>query len=162
MLNDSGYGYANAMLGNFYTYVEATNRVDYAPITLVEEGYVTDHWKVTNRLNFDIGVRVTNSLAQKPANNNAGNFVPATYNPAQAPALYRPAVVNGAKVVINPLTGAVVLQPVCRPDRARIEHQSHQRHCHPHHGGVPLVDGLQQRHHLRTAFRPVLESHRRR
>jgi hypothetical protein len=108
MLNDSGYGYANAILGNYYTYVEATNRVDYAPITLVEEGYVTDHWKVTNRLSLDIGVRVTNSLAQKPANNNAGNFVPAMYNPAQAPALYRPAVVNGAKVVIDPRTGAVV------------------------------------------------------
>ena len=29
--NDSGYAYANALLGNYNTYTEATNRVDYAP-----------------------------------------------------------------------------------------------------------------------------------
>lgn len=106
--NDSGYAYANAILGNFDTYTEATNRVNYAPITLVEEGYIQDKWKATSRLTFDIGLRITNSLAQQPANNNAGNFVPATFNPAAAPVLYRPAVVNGAKVIINPLTGATV------------------------------------------------------
>src|SRR5208283_4926378 len=108
MINDTGYGYANALLGNFYTYTEATNRVDYAPVTLVEEGYLTDHWKAARRFTFDVGLRITNSLAQKPNNNNAGNFVAATFNPAAAPVLYRPAVVNGAKVTINPLTGATV------------------------------------------------------
>ncbi len=108
MLNDTGYGYANALLGNYYTYTEATNRVNYAPVTLVEEGYLTDHWKAASRLTFDIGVRITNSLAQRPNNNEAGNFVAATYNAAAAPVLYRPAVVNGSKVTINPLTGATV------------------------------------------------------
>ena len=32
---DSGYAYANAILGNYDTYSEATNRVDYAPITRI-------------------------------------------------------------------------------------------------------------------------------
>jgi hypothetical protein len=108
MTTDTGYGYANALLGNFYTYTEATNRVDYAPVTLVEEGYLTDHWKVASRVTADFGLRVTNSLAQQPNNNNVGNFAPATFNPAAAAVLYRPALVNGAKVTINPLTGAVV------------------------------------------------------
>jgi len=43
-----------------------------------------------------------------PNNNDAGNFVPYLYNAAQAPALYRPVLLNGAKVVVNPLTGATV------------------------------------------------------
>src|SRR5262249_279551 len=40
---------------------------------------------------------------------NAGNFVPWLYSAAQAPTLFRPVVQNGAKVTINPLTGATVL-----------------------------------------------------
>jgi hypothetical protein len=108
MTNDTGYGYANALLGNYYTYTEATNRVDYAPVTLVEEGYIQDKWQAMQHLTFDIGLRISNALAQQPNNNEAGNFVAATYNPAQATVLFRPEVVNGAKVIVNPLTGAVV------------------------------------------------------
>jgi outer membrane receptor protein involved in Fe transport len=107
--NDSGYAFANAYLGNFDTYKEATNRVDYAPITRIWEWYVQDHWKITSRLTLDIGIRFTDSLPQEPNNNNAGNFVPYTFNPAQAPTLFRPVLLNGQKVTINPLTGATVL-----------------------------------------------------
>src|SRR5215831_11566411 len=106
--NDSGYAYANALLGNYTTYTETTNRVDYAPITRVYEWYVRDHWKATSRLTLDIGFRFTWALPQSPNNDNAGNFVPYLYNAAQAPMLYRPAKVNGANVTINPVTGQVV------------------------------------------------------
>ncbi|MBV9083971.1 MAG: carboxypeptidase regulatory-like domain-containing protein, partial [Acidobacteriaceae bacterium] len=106
---NTGYAYANAVLGYYDTYSEATNRVNYAPITRIWEWYIQDHWKVLPRLTLDIGIRFTWSLPQEPNNNNAGNFVPYTYNPAQAPALFTPAVVNGQKVTINPLTGAQVL-----------------------------------------------------
>jgi hypothetical protein len=105
---DTGYAYANAILGNFDTYTEATNRVNYAPITLIAEWYLQDHWRVTNRLTMDIGIRFTDALPETPNNNNAGNFDPAQFVASQAPVLYRPAVVNGAKVIVNPLTGAVV------------------------------------------------------
>jgi hypothetical protein len=106
--NDTGYAYANAILGNYDTYSEATNRVNYAPITRILEWYVQDHIRVTNRFTVDIGLRFTDALPESPANNNAGNFDPAVFVPSQAPALFRPEVVNGAKVVVNPLTGAVV------------------------------------------------------
>ena len=106
---DSGYAYANAILGNYDTYSEATNRVDYAPITRIVEWFVQDHWKLTSRLSMDVGVRFTYALPQTPNNDNAGNFVPSQFVASQAPVLYRPAVVNGAKVTINPLTGEVVL-----------------------------------------------------
>lgn len=107
--NDTGYAYANAILGLYDTYSEATNRVNYAPITRINEWYAQDHWRPTSRLTLDVGLRFTWALPQTPNNNNAGNFVPYTYDPAQAPKLYRPAVVNGAKVTINPITGATVL-----------------------------------------------------
>lgn len=109
---DSGYAYANAILGVYDTYTEATNRVDYAPITRIYEWYARDHWKATSRLTLDLGVRFTWALPQSPNNNNAGNFVPYLYNASQAPTLYRPAVVNGAKVTINPITGAIVTPSV--------------------------------------------------
>jgi hypothetical protein len=107
--NDTGYGYANALLGNYDTYVEATNRVNYAPITKNAEWFVQDHWRLAPRLTMDIGLRMTDAIPMSANNGNAGNFVPALYNPAQAPVLFRPALVNGAKVTINPLTGATVL-----------------------------------------------------
>ena len=106
--DDTGYAYANAFLGNYYSYTEATNRVNYQPITRIVEWYAEDHWKPLPRLTIDIGIRFTDALPQTPANNNAGNFVPYLYDPAQAPALFRPVVQNGSKVIINPLTGAVV------------------------------------------------------
>ncbi|HLH18785.1 MAG TPA: carboxypeptidase regulatory-like domain-containing protein [Bryobacteraceae bacterium] len=105
---DSGYAYANAFLGYYDTYTEATNRVNYQPITRVYEWYVQDHWKIARRLSLDLGVRFTDGLPLSPGNDHAGNFVPYLYNPGQAPVLFRPEVVNGKKVVVNPLTGDVV------------------------------------------------------
>jgi hypothetical protein len=107
--NDTGYAYANAFLGNYDTYTEATNRVNYAPVTRIFEWYLQDHWRITPRITMDIGIRFTDALPQIPNNDNAGNFVPSEYDPSKAPTLYSPAVVNGQRVTINPLTGAVVL-----------------------------------------------------
>jgi Carboxypeptidase regulatory-like domain/TonB-dependent Receptor Plug Domain len=106
--DDTGYAYANAFLGNYYSYTEATNRVDYAPVTQILEWYLQDHWRVTRRLTLDLGVRFTDALPQEPNNDNAGNFVPSQFDPSQAPALYTPVVLNGKNVTINPLTGQVV------------------------------------------------------
>jgi hypothetical protein len=105
---DTGYAYANAFIGNYDTYTEATNRVNYQPITRIFEWYVQDHWKAAKRLTLDVGFRFTDALPLSPANDHAGNFVPYLYDPAQAPVLFRPVVLNGAKVVVNPLTGQVV------------------------------------------------------
>jgi hypothetical protein len=105
---DSGYAYGNAFLGNYNTYTEATNRVDYAPVTRIWEWFVQDSWKVRRRVTMDYGLRFTWALPQTPANNQAANFVPWTWNAAQAPVLFRPAKVNGANVIINPITGATV------------------------------------------------------
>ena len=87
---DSGYAYANAILGNYDTYSEATNRVDYAPITRIVEWFVQDHWRITSRLTMDVGVRFTDALPQVPNNNNAGNFVPSTFDRLAGPGAVPP------------------------------------------------------------------------
>jgi hypothetical protein len=106
---DSGYAYANALLGNYTTYNERTNRVDYAPITRIFEWYAQDTIRLRRRLTVDIGLRFTWARPQTPNNDNAGNFAPFRFDPAKAPVLFRPALVNGQRVTINPITQAVVL-----------------------------------------------------
>ena len=105
---DSGYAYANAFLGNYDTYNEATNRVDYAPITRIWEWYVQDTWKSRRRLTLDIGVRFTGACRRRPPTTTPPISFPRCSIPAQAPVLYTPAKVNGQNVTINPITGAVV------------------------------------------------------
>jgi len=105
---DTGYAYANAVLGVFTSYAERTNRVNYAPISRIYEWYAQDTWKLTPRLTLDLGLRFTYALPQTPNNNNAGNFVPSTFNPAQAPVLFLPVLQNAKKVTINPVTGQAV------------------------------------------------------
>ena len=102
---NTGYAYANALLGNFYSYTEATNRADYEPVTRIFEWYVQDSWKMRPRFTLEYGVRFTDGLPQTPLNHQAATFVPSLWDPAQAPVLYRP-VLNAQKqrVALNPLT----------------------------------------------------------
>jgi hypothetical protein len=106
---DTAYPYANAFLGIYQTYTEATNRVDYAPVTRIAEWYAQDSWRVRRRVTMDVGLRFTWALPQTPANKQAANFVPSLWDPAKAPKLYRPAKSGSANVTINPITGATVL-----------------------------------------------------
>ena len=100
---DTGNAYANALLGNFQTYTEATARADYAPLTRILEWYVQDAWRVSPRLTLDLGVRFTAGLPQLPIGNFASTFVPSLYDPAKAPALYRPGFDSrGVRSAIDP------------------------------------------------------------
>jgi hypothetical protein len=105
---DSGYAYANAVLGNFDTYNETTNRVNYAPINRVVEWWLQDSWRVNGRLTLNVGVRFTDALPLLPNNNNAANFVPYLYQASQAPLLFQPQKINGQNVAVNPVTGATL------------------------------------------------------
>jgi hypothetical protein len=113
--NDSGDAYANALLGNFQTYTEATARVTYAPITPILEWYAQDSWRITPRVTLDLGVRFTAGLPQTPVGHDASSFVPSLYDPAKAPALYHPGFdANGNRVAINPAC------PTCPPQSAQL------------------------------------------
>jgi hypothetical protein len=110
---DTGYAYANALLGNFTSYTEGTARANYSPVTRILEWYVQDSWKVVPRLTLDLGVRFTAGLPQIPSAHDASTFVPALYDRAKAPALYRPGRdALGTRVAIDPTC------PACPPKPA--------------------------------------------
>ncbi len=105
---DSGYGYANAALGIFNTYNQAsqyaTGKYRYKNV----EWYVQDNWKATTRLTFDYGLRFYYIQPQYDADQQTSTFRPDLWNPARAPRLYQPAIVNGTRSGVDPVTGTVV------------------------------------------------------
>ena len=102
---DTGDGYANALLGVFQTYTEATNRLLPNPHFTEVEGYVQDNWRVNRRLTLDIGVRWYHVALMKDDSNSYSGFYPSLWDPKKAARIYRPATVNGKSVAIDPLTG---------------------------------------------------------
>ncbi len=104
--NDSNHPYANALLGNFQTYTEATTRVNYQPINKVLEWYLQDNWKVGRKFTLDYGMRFTYDLPPYQKENVGGNFDSAAYNRAKAPVLFAPAKdARGTRRAVNPITG---------------------------------------------------------
>ncbi|MGH9395780.1 MAG: carboxypeptidase regulatory-like domain-containing protein [Terriglobia bacterium] len=84
--SETGYGFADALLGLFDSYSEVVNRPNYTPVTRVLEWYAQDDWRIKPRLTFNYGVRFSYLLPQTIT--NGANFNPALYNPADAPMLY--------------------------------------------------------------------------
>jgi hypothetical protein len=104
--NDANNSYANALLGNYDSYSEPTAWPQASYLFTNTEWFLQDDWKVKNGLSISWGVRF---YADPPLYNARGfgsSFSPAAWNPATAPVLIRPAVVNGVNVGINPATGA--------------------------------------------------------
>jgi len=102
--NDSGYAFANAMLGNYNSYTEGTNTTDYAPNWKVVEWYLQDSWKLTPKLTLDYGLRFTYDIPTTLKPGNGAGFVPSRYNPAKVPQLYQPYndPKKGRSAIINP------------------------------------------------------------
>ena len=101
---DTNYSYANALLGTFRDYTEIDAFSEVIGKRYIDEFYAQDTWKLNRRLTFDYGVRFlwyTPWYSSQPA----AVFVPDRYDPAKAPRLYQPAVVNGANVALDPVTG---------------------------------------------------------
>ena len=103
---NSGDGFSNALLGNFNTYTESTDRPAVFTRRWNFEPYVQDNWRITSRLTLDYGVRFYHWLPPVEASNRFASFIPELYKPSQAVTLFQPALVNGTRVAINPLTGA--------------------------------------------------------
>ena len=105
---DTGFGYANAAVGVFNSYTQASK---YA---LPEwryknfEWYLQDNWKATNRLTLDYGVRFYWLTPQWDTTLQASNFLPDRFDPSQAVRLFTPAMINGTRVGYDPVSGQTV------------------------------------------------------
>jgi hypothetical protein len=102
---DTNYGYANALLGVYQSYQEATNRAVPNVYWWELDWYAQDSWRVSKRLTIDYGVRFVH---ERPVSDNSAtlaNFYPQLWNAGQAPVLYQQGSVGGKSAALNPLTG---------------------------------------------------------
>ena len=104
---DTGYAYSNAVLGVFNAYTETSNRPFGHYRLNTVEWFVQDNWKVTRRLTLDYGMRFSWFPPLYERDNQVAGFAPALYNPAQRMQLIGPAMVDGRRVGVHPVTGQV-------------------------------------------------------
>ena len=82
--NTTGNALADALLGNFRSYTEASaDPIGFFRFTQ-PMAFAQDSWKVSRKLSLDLGVRYEYVQPMYTAGNNMANFVPSLYNPAQA------------------------------------------------------------------------------
>jgi len=105
---DTRYAYSNALIGVYKSYQESNTRVETNGRGNTLDWFVQDSWKATRRLTLDLGMRFSWYTPYTDIHNQASSFVPSTYNRAQAPRLYYPTLVNGARVGIDLATGTTV------------------------------------------------------
>lgn len=108
-LLDTGFGFANAALGIYTSFSQASQfaRGKYRYTNL--EFYVQDTWRARPRLTFDWGVRFYWIQPQYDAALQTSNFFPNQWDPNQTPRLYWPAFdSNGQKVGRDLVTGQTV------------------------------------------------------
>jgi hypothetical protein len=80
----TGLAFADALLGNFRTYREASaDPVGFFRFSSLE-GFVTDSFKVHRKLSLEFGVRWQRNLPTYTQANNITNFVPALYDKSKA------------------------------------------------------------------------------
>ncbi|MDQ2898788.1 MAG: TonB-dependent receptor [Acidobacteriota bacterium] len=108
---DSQFGFANAALGVYSGFTQASAYLTGKYRYTNAEFYLQDTWKVTRKLTLDYGMRFAYIQPQFDALQQTSTFLPNKYNPADAVVLYRPGTdAQGNKVAVNPLTGQTLDQ----------------------------------------------------
>jgi hypothetical protein len=115
---DTGYGFSNALLGNFDTYSQASHFFNGAYNYRNYEWYIQDSWKMRSNLTINYGLRMELIPPWFEGKNQVSGFFPDLFNPAQEVALYQPYCSNGAtscsgatRIARNPITGATLPFP---------------------------------------------------
>ncbi|HYK21113.1 MAG TPA: carboxypeptidase regulatory-like domain-containing protein [Pyrinomonadaceae bacterium] len=112
---NTGYAYANALIGNFAQYNEQSGRRGANVDMLMVQWYGQDQWKINRRLTVNYGLRLgwNNNWLQRDL--GYSNFDPTKFDPKNAQVLYRPFCVGGTPATAacananrraqNPVTG---------------------------------------------------------
>jgi hypothetical protein len=110
---DANYAYTNAILGNYYSYVESTSRPGYNGRNTILQWFAQDTWRVNRKLTLDIGLRFVWYTPWTQKDGTSAAFSLERYQLSKAPALYVPALdANGRRVARDPLTGALAIPPL--------------------------------------------------
>jgi hypothetical protein len=99
---DSGDPFANALLGVFTSYTQASKKVETNSQYNTVEEYVQDTFRVLPNLTFDYGLRLSYLGPVHDLGYREGYFEPNLFNASQAVRLYTPVLVNGAVRVVDP------------------------------------------------------------
>ncbi|HKC88228.1 MAG TPA: carboxypeptidase regulatory-like domain-containing protein, partial [Blastocatellia bacterium] len=93
---NTGHPFANALLGVYNTYEQASVQLTNDFVYNNVEGYVQDTWKITPRLTFDYGVRLSYYQPLYDLERQLSLFNPALYDRSKAVRIYAPVCVNNA------------------------------------------------------------------
>lgn len=107
---DTGYALSNAMFGVFNNYQEATSRPDISIFIKSFEWFVQDSWKVHRRLTVELGMRFAYIVPQYEEQGRISGFVLDRFDRSKMVQLIRPALVDGRRVGLHPVTGQVYPQ----------------------------------------------------
>jgi outer membrane receptor protein involved in Fe transport len=88
---NSGYAYANALLGNFRSYTESNTRPSNEGRKTSLAWFIQDNWKFNSRLTLDYGLRFVWYTQWSQDSGKAAAFALERYDRSKAPLLYLPA-----------------------------------------------------------------------
>lgn len=104
---DTGYAYANAVLGVFNSYRETTARPFPRAIVSNVEWFVQDRWKPTSRLSLDLGMRFYWLPHSFVANGGTAGFQESKFDFARQVQLLTPGQAGNRRVARHPATGQI-------------------------------------------------------
>ncbi len=93
---NTGHPFANALLGVYNTYEQASVQLTNDFIYNNIEGYIQDTWKITPRLTLDYGLRLSYYQPLYDQEGQLGVFNSALYDRSRAVRIYTPVCINNA------------------------------------------------------------------
>jgi hypothetical protein len=91
---NAGNAYANALLGTFAQYQQASVQLSNKFVYNNFEGFIQDTWKLNQRLTLDYGVRLSHFQPLYDQESQLSFFNPALFSAANAPRIYQPVCIN--------------------------------------------------------------------
>jgi len=107
---NTNFALSNAVLGVYQQYTETSRYGETHNKQIWSEWYAQDTFQVTPRFTLDYGLRFLLYTPYWRPDKEVSNFDPSTYSAANAPRLYQPALVNGVRVALDPVTGQTLNQ----------------------------------------------------
>jgi hypothetical protein len=111
---DTSFGFANAAIGSFTSFTQASVYVEGTYTYNNREVYAQDNWKVNEKLTLDYGIRFVHATPLYDKLLQGGNFLPDQYSRAVAPLVYVFGCTGASpcsgtnRQAMNPLTGQLL------------------------------------------------------